>query len=426
MASKDLRALFDEIADPRVQRTRRHRLTDVLVVVLLGTVVGCPGWDSIERFASAREGELREILTLPGGIPSADTLRRVMKAVDPTALSKVLTSWTDALCETFAGKQVAIDGKSIRGTLEAASGQGALHVVNAWVCEHQMVLGQYATDVKSNEITAIPKLLELLSLRGSTVTIDAIGCQKGIAKAIVDKGADYIFGLKSNQPTLHEEVLGAFDAATRARLAEDPRSYSETADKGHGRNEMRRVWVNRNVSWLTQSEQWPALRTLILVEAERTRRGVRSCERRAYISSCDEPAEVLASKVRGHWHVENRLHWVLDVTFGEDHARISRKHGAENMSVMRKLGMNLLSRAPAAMEGRDESRRQKAMSAAWNFSYLLTVLTGAEVAPPLRKKRAPVGARAWDKPRSYERLGSKGRSAPGMQQPPEHRDDAVE
>jgi predicted transposase YbfD/YdcC len=400
MARTDLRALFDEIPDPRMQRTRRHRLTDVLVLVLLGTVVGCPGWDAIERFAYERERELRELLALPGGIPSADTLRRVMGAVEPTALSRVLTTWTDALCETFAGKQIAIDGKSIRGTLEAASGEGALHVVNAWVCEHQMVLGQYATDVKSNEITAIPKLLDLLSLRGSTVTIDAIGCQKGIAKAIVDKGADYMFGLKSNQPSLHKEVLEAFDAATLARLSQDSKSYVETADKGHGRSEVRRVWVERDVSWLAQSEAWPSLRTLILVEAERTRRGVTSCERRAYISSSEESAEALAAKVRGHWHVENKLHWVLDVTFGEDHARISRKHGAESMAVMRKLAVNLLTRAPAAIEGKVESKKQRAMSASWRFSYLLSVLTGAEIEPPRKKSRAPAGARAWDKPGS--------------------------
>src|SRR5690606_40099678 len=158
-----------------------------------------------------REAELGEVLVLAGGMPSADTLRRVMAAVEPGGLGRALTSWTDALCETFAGKQIAIDGKSIRRTMEAANGESALHVVNAWVCEHQMVLGQYATDVKSNEITAIPKLLELLSLRGSTVTIDAMGCQRGIAKAIVDNGADYIFGLKSNQPSLHKEVLEAFD-----------------------------------------------------------------------------------------------------------------------------------------------------------------------------------------------------------------------
>lgn len=399
MARTDLRVLFDEIADPRVQRTRRHRLTDVLVLVLLGTVVGCPGWDAIERFAFERERELREILDLPGGIPSADTLRRVMAAVEPAALGRALTLWTDALCETFAGKQIAIDGKSIRATMEAANGTSALHVVNAWVCEHQMVLGQYATDVKSNEITAIPKLLELLSLRGATVTLDAMGCQKGIAKAITEKGADYIFGLKGNQPSLHAEVLATFDPGRLAQLSQDRRSYVETADKGHGRNEVRRVWVERDVGWLAGSDKWPGLRSLILVESERTRRGITSCERRAYISSSNEDAEALSWKVRGHWHVENRLHWVLDVTFGEDHARISRKQGAESMAVMRKLALNLLTRAPAALEGAEESKKQKAMSASWRFSYLLSVLTGAEVEPPRKKSRGPVGARAWSKPR---------------------------
>lgn len=398
MVRTDLRALFDEIPDPRVQRTRRHRLTDVLSLVLLGTVVGCRGWDAIEEYCEAHEEELREILALPGGIPSADTLRRVMGAVDPTALGRVLTAWTDALCETFAGKQIAIDGKSIRGTMEAANGESALHVVNAWVCEHSLVLGQYATDVKSNEITAIPKLLELLSLRGSTVTIDAMGCQKGIAQAIVDKGADYIFGLKLNQPSLHAEVLGAFDESALARLSREPANYVEGADKGHGRNEFRRVWVERDVRWLAQSAEWPQLRSLILVESERTRRGETTRERRAYISSSAEPAVALAAKVRGHWHVENKLHWVLDVTFGEDHARISRRYGAESMSVMRKLALNLLSRAPAAVEGKVASKRQRSMHASWRFGYLLNVLTGAEVIPPRKRTRAAVGARAWDKP----------------------------
>jgi predicted transposase YbfD/YdcC len=198
---------------------------------------------------------------------------------------------------------------------------------------------------------------------------------------------------------LHKEVLEAFDEATRTRLARDGRSYVETADKGHGRNEVRRVWVERDVSWLAQSEAWPNLRSLILVEAERTRRGVTSCERRAYISSCDEPAEVLAAKVRGHWHVENKLHWVLDVTFGEDHARISRKNGAESMAVMRKLAMNLLSRAPEPFEGPAMSKRRKGRIASWRFSYLLGVLTSAEVEPPRKSPPIPAGVRAWDKPR---------------------------
>lgn len=399
MGRRDLRKLFDEIPDPRVQRTRRHRLTDVLLLVLLGTVAGCEGWDEIVEFSRERETELREVLALPHGIPSADTLRRVMGAVDPKAVSAVLTEWTTALCETFSGKQIAIDGKSIRRTMEASNGDSAVHLVNAWVCEHQMVLGQYRADVKSNEITAIPKLLELLELRGAVVTIDAMGCQKNIARQIVDNGADYIFGLKQNHPTLHREVLAAFDESTLARLQQDPDDYAESADKGHGRLEIRRVWVSRDVSWLEQSEAWPKLQSLVFVESERTRRGVTSCERRAYISSSDATARVLADQVRGHWHVENKLHWVLDVTFGEDHARVSRKHGAESMSVMRKIAMNLLKRAPEAFDIGHRSMRQRSRIASWRFSYLLTALTGVSVEPPRKVTRAPPGARAWDKPR---------------------------
>lgn len=382
MSRPDLRELFDGIVDPRVQRTRRHRLTDVLMLVLIGTVCGCQGWDEIEQYGDEWEAELREVLALPGGIPSADTLRRVMAAVDPAALGRALIAWTEALCETLSGKQVAIDGKSVRGTLEAASGEGALHRVNAWVCENQMVLGQYATDVKSNEITAIPELLELLSLRGATVTMDAMGCQRGIAKALVDKGADYIFGLKGNQPTLHREVLESFDAETCAALARDAASYAVTVDKGHGRNEVRRVWVQRDVSWLAQTKDWKGLSSLVLVEAERTRRGVTSCERRAYISSLAVSAEEMGAKVRGHWHVENRLHWVLDVSFGEDRARIGRKHGAENMSAMRKIAMNLLQRSPGR-DGKAMSKPMKQRRTNWRFSHLLTVLSSGGAAEAL-------------------------------------------
>lgn len=386
MVRPDLRALFDVIVDPRVQRTRRHRLSDVLMLVLIGVICGCKGWDEMEGLGYDWEVELREVLGLPGGIPSADTLRRVMAAVEPGALGRALIGWTEALCGTLSGKQVAIDGKSVRGTLEAASGEGALHLVNAWVCENEMVLGQYATDVKSNEITAIPKLLELLSLRGATVTMDAMGCQKGIAKAIVDKGADYIFGLKGNHPSLHREVLEAFDAETCATLARETGSYAATVDKGHGRNEVRRVWVQRDVSWLAQTEEWPGLSSLVLVEAERTRGGVTSCERRAYISSLTVSAEELGAKVRGHWHVENRLHWVLDVSFGEDRARIGRSNGAENMSVMRKIAMNLLQRAPGR-DGKASSKPLKQRRANTRFSYLLTVLSSGGAAEALALKR---------------------------------------
>jgi predicted transposase YbfD/YdcC len=293
-------------------------------------------------------------------------------------------AWTQAMCESTSGKLVSIDGKTVRGSFRGATGEGALHLVNAWVSENQMVLGQYATDVKSNEITAIPELLALLDLRGATVSIDAIGCQRGIAQQIVEKGADYLFGLKSNQPTLHAEVLAAFDEATCASLKGDAASYCETVDKGHGRNEVRRVWVQHEVAWLTRSEAWPKLRSLILVESERTRRGETSVERRAYISSVDAPASVLAERVRGHWHIENRLHWVLDVVFGEDRSRITRKNGAENLGIVRKIAMNLLRASPTPdKRGRPASNPRKRGRAAARFEHLLTVLAAGGTAEAL-------------------------------------------
>lgn len=363
--------LFDGIEDPRVERTRRHKLTDVLLVALIGVLVGERGWDGIADYAEAHEHELRRLLEFPHGTPSADTIRRVLSAVDVGALNRALTMWTQALCVSMEGKQIAVDGKTIRKSFDD-SGQSALHMIHAWVCENELLLGQRSTDVKSNEITAIPELLKLLDLRKSVVTIDAMGCQKEIAKTIVEKGADYVFGLKGNQPTLHDEVIRAFDEDALVRARSCSESYDESADKGHGRLENRRVYCLRDVSWLTQSEQWPRLQTLVLVEAESWRHGERSFERRAYISSLDAPASRFSSLVRNHWHVENKLHWVLDVTFGEDRARIKAKNGAQALSTLRKIAMGLARRAPEGK--RKTSLVGKMRRASWSFETLLRTL----------------------------------------------------
>jgi predicted transposase YbfD/YdcC len=372
MARPQWLTYFDALPDPRVQRTRRHKLSDILLIVLVGAIRDCRGWDEMRDSIEHGPPELRALFELPHGVPCADTLRRVMRALDRVAFRDAFIAWARALCKSTAGKLVSIDGKTVRGAFAGEDGSGALHLVNAWVSENAMVLGQYATDVKSNEITAIPELLKLLDITGAVVSIDAMGCQKNIASTIRNRGADYVFGLKGNHPTLHREVLEAFDDETCAKLAESAHSFHASADKGHGRNEYRRVWVQRDVDWLYQSDEWPGLKALVLVESERTVRGNSSRERRAYISSVDAPAERMSALVRGHWHVENKLHWVLDVTFGEDRTKIAKKNGAENLALVRKIALNMLQNAPA--RGKRDSIAAKKKMANWRVDYLLSVL----------------------------------------------------
>lgn len=362
---------FDDLPDPRVERTRRHKLSDILVIMLLAAICDCQGWDATHELIKHGPPEVRALLELPNGVPSADTLRRVMAALDPVAFRSAFMAWAQALCRSTEGKLVSIDGKTVRGAFADGSA-GSLHLINAWVTENAIVLGQYATDVKSNEITAIPALLELLDIKGAVVSIDAMGCQKNIAKTVREQGADYLLGLKGNHPTLHREVLDAFDDETCDNLAKSANTFHDEADKGHGRIEYRKVWVQHDVDWLSQSDQWSDLKTLVLVESQRTLQGKTSTERRAYISSLDASAERMLSLVRGHWHVENKLHWVLDVTFGEDRARIAKKNGAENLALVRKIALNMLHNAPVLTKR--TSIIAKKQLAIWRPEYLLTVL----------------------------------------------------
>jgi len=364
---------FDDLPDPRVQRTRRHKLGDILLIALVGTICECRGWDGMHDFVAEGPDELRALFELPHGVPCADTLRRVLGALDPGAFRAAFIAWSSAVCKSTAGKLVAIDGKTVRGAF--GEGEGALHLINAWVSDNAMVLGQYATDVKSNEVTAIPALIELLDLRGAIVTVDAMGCQRGIARTLRERGAHYLFGLKGNQPTLHQEVLESFDDATLARLEQSPTTHHAEADNGHGRNEYRRVWVQHGVSWLSRSEQWTDLASLVLVESERTVRGVTSRERRAYITSLVAPAARMFQLVRGHWHVENKLHWVLDVTFGEDRTKVGKRNGAENLSALRKMALGMLTNAPSPRKPR--SIAQKRQLATWRVEDLRTVLASS-------------------------------------------------
>lgn len=373
-----IRVHFASLPDPRVARTQRHALMDILVIALCGGICGADSWVQVEEFGLAKLKFLRAFLPLPNGIPSHDTFSRVFAALDPTALERCLLNWTMALSEDLAGEVVAIDGKALRRSLDRRAGQNPLHLVSAWASETGLVLGQVATADKSNEITAIPQLLEMLDLKGATVTIDAMGCQKDIAGKILEKKADYVLAVKDNQPKLHQDVQRVL---AEAQTPGDPVGcrYYETTEKEHGRIETRKVWCTKVAGRLWQDQQdqdWPGLAGVALVEAQRTVNGQTSVERRYYITSrsaTPEPAaKHLGHIIRAHWGIENRLHWVLDMAFDEDRCRVRRHHGPRNLAVLRKIALNLLRRETTAKLGVPSKRRK----AGWDDRYLLKVLAG--------------------------------------------------
>ena len=369
---------FASLPDPRVERTKVHGLMDILTLALCAALGGADNWVQVEEFGLSKLTFFRSFLDLPNGIPSHDTFNRVFEALDAQALERCLLNWTMALSEDLAGEVVAIDGKALRRSLDRRAGQNPLHLVSAWASETGLVLGQVATDAKSNEITAIPALVEMLDLKGATVTIDAMGCQKDIAGKILEKQADYVLAVKDNQPKLYQDVQRILAEAQESGDPAGCRSY-ETLEKEHGRIETRKVWSTstRGRLWQDQQDQdWPGLNSVVLVEAQRSVDGHTSLERRYYISSrsgTDEhAAKHLGHIIRQHWSIENRLHWVLDMAFDEDRSRVRRGHGARNWAVLRKIALNLLKRETTSKVGIASKRRK----AGWSDRYLLKVLAG--------------------------------------------------
>lgn len=365
--------IFESLPDPRVDRTKVHPLTTVIMLGLLAVVSGCEGWDEMSRFSSTKLAWLETWLDLPSGAPCADTFRRVFAALDPEAFHRCFMQWMKQMARGTKGKLVAIDGKTMRGTLGRSINKTALHIVSAWLEENSLTLGQVVTDEKSNEITAIPALLALLDLEGATVTIDAMGCQKKIAAAIVDKTADYILALKGNQSTLEKEVEVFFEGARKQAFLGIPHTFHESVNGDHGRIEVRRVWATCEVAWMVAAKkEWKGLQSLILIESERTLGGKTTVENRHYISSHGKlDAERLGELVRGHWSVENNLHWVLDVTFNEDRCRIRQGYAAQNLALLRKLALTLFKNEKTLKT----SIAQKKKVAAWDNTYALRVMT---------------------------------------------------
>ena len=364
--------IFESLPDPRVERTKLHPLAAVVVLGLFAVISGCEGWDEMARFSSAKVEWLQTWLDLPNGAPCADTFRRVFAALDPDAFHRCFVRWMSEMAQGTKGKLVAIDGKTMRGTVSRALGKTPLHVVSAWLAENNLTLGQVVTDEKSNEITAIPALLALLNVEGATITIDAMGCQKKIAAAIVEKGAEYILALKGNQSTLENEVEGFFAEAQKTAFRDTPHTFHESVDGDHGRIETRRVWATSEVSWMLDAKKdWKNLRSLILVESERTVDGKTTVEHRHYISSHETlDAQRLGELVRGHWSVENNLHWVLDVTFDEDRSRIRDGHSAQNLALLRKLALAFFKNEKTLKT----SIAQKKKMAGWERDYALRVM----------------------------------------------------
>jgi predicted transposase YbfD/YdcC len=362
-APRQLVRHFATLPDPRVRGRCAHRLLDIVVMALCAVIANCDDWHQIALFARERRDWFARFLALPNGVPSHDTFERVFDRLDPAAFQACFGGWVRALGATLAVPHIAIDGKTLRGSGRADL--GPLHLVSAWATDAHLSLGQVAVDAKSNEITAIPKLLDLLDLRGAFVTLDAMGCQTAIAERVVGAGGDYLLTVKGNQDGLldavQQRVLEALDAAEGAT--------AEATESGHGRTERRTYVVIPTPNGLPGQTGWPQVRAVGLCTSERTARGVTTGETRYFIASAPLSAAAFAALTRNHWRIENNLHWQLDVTFREDANRVTGRRAAENLALVRRFALSLLKREPTKL-----SLACKRLRAALSTDFLETVL----------------------------------------------------
>ncbi len=363
---------FADLTDPRVERTRLHELLDIVAIAICAVIAGAETWEDIEEFGHAKHGWLGTFLALPNGIPSHDTFARVFARLDPDEFQRGFLAWIAALHEATGRQVVAIDGKALRRSFDRAKARSALHLVHAWATANHLLLGQAAVGEKSNEITAIPELLRMLELSGAIVTIDAMGCQKEIARTIREEGADYVLALKANHERLFEQVVAFFDGACAHGRKEGGIRYHREWDEGHGRTECRRCWATSDLDWLGGREEWADLRSVVLVESERFIGGALTVEERYYLRSLPADAKLLNESIRTHWAVENSLHWVLDVTFHEDESRIRKGNAPENFGLLRRLALCLLKQEATSKR----SIKGKRLRTSWDEDYLLRVLCG--------------------------------------------------
>jgi len=365
---------FTEICDPRIERNRKHNLIDIIVMTVCAVISGAETWEDIEDYGKYKEEWLTRFLQLPNGIPSHDTIRRLFIRLDPQQLQSCFIRWVEAVRASAEGDVVAIDGKTLRRSGDEASGKLPIHMVSAWAAANGLVMGQVKTDEHSNEITAIPALLDLLKVKGCIVTIDAAGCQQDIAKKVKEKEADYVFALKGNQPNLHEDVQYFFKELEQKDLEEEWIDSYKTVDKGHGRIEIREYYQSDEIAWLPELRRFTGAQSIGMVKATRIINGTQTVHTRHYISSLPMDAKKFAHAVRSHWSVENNLHWTLDMTFREDDSRMREGYSAENFAMMRRIALSIVKRDTTSK--RSLRRRRKICN--YDSTYLERLLFNSD------------------------------------------------
>ena len=355
---------LDSIKDPR-RHNIRHLLQDMLLIALCAIICGAESWNQVAEYGRSKQDWFAEFLALPNGIASHDTFGRVFAMLNPKDFENFFRMWVEDIVESIKGNTVCIDGKTLRGSRDKANGKNPIHMVSAWAADIGLVLGQLKTEIKSNEIIAIPELIKALALEGAVVTVDAMGCQKEIARTIIEEKADYVLQVKDNQKHLHEDIALFFQNPVNAHL-----DCVETIDADHGRIETRRYATTDDISWLPGKHQWPGIKTIAMATRERDVDGTVSKEKAYFISSLENDAAAIAKSIRTHWSIENSLHWCLDISFREDQCRVRKDHAPENMAILRHMAINLIKREKS-LKGGIQTKRLKA---AWDHNYLLKIL----------------------------------------------------
>ncbi|WP_417909550.1 ISAs1 family transposase [Candidatus Electronema sp. PJ] len=363
---------FSALPDPRVHaRKNEHKLIDIIVIAVCAVICGANDWTEIAQYGVAKKDWFAAFLELPNGIPSHDTFNRVFSFINPDEFQRCFSGWIRAAVELTQGQVVAFDGKTLRRSHDAKSGKSAIHMVSAWAAADHLVIGQVKTEEKSNEINAIPELLDFLNMKGCTATIDAMGCQKKIVKKIIEQGGDYAIAVKGNQPGLFQAVDKLFSSADVGRLNSSEFDFHSSEAAGHGRHEVRWCFMTDNLGGIPMRSEWEGLRSAGAVISDVTVNGQTTTSCRYYISSLEKNAVLLAESVRGHWSIENSAHWVLDTAFREDDSRLRKGHGPENFAVLRHIALNLLKQ-----EGSRLGVKAKRLKAGWDNNFLSKVLAG--------------------------------------------------